>query len=337
MSKTQGIVGVEQDAARAGFHKKRLPPDFRRVQWSLQCANCPALFTANWDSGMKPEAMMVHVRRRQWDVGYGMRPLCPECAFSKKVSPAKKPEHQNFERWVAPETLIFNRLLAAAEKRSRDERIAHNIEVVLDLNEAIKDRDAEEAALKAEKHAAVLADEKAARKELMRQRVSASQKARWERIKAREEAQAAGAEALRIAQLKERACGTLMDSSNTVFECNPQIAPQVEEETMNKPAISPSPKIQHTVFQLLDQVFDANKRLYRSGYTDQRVARDCGTSEDVVAYLRNETFGALAEDPRISNIRDDLELLQMDAAEKFAALQKQMGELRSRIEQIARK
>lgn len=103
-----------------------------------------------------------------------------------------------------------------------------------------------------------------------------------------------------------------------------------------KNGLTPSPKITHAVFQLLDGVFDPLKRLYKSGYTDQRVAREAGTTEEIVAYLRNETFGALAEDPRISNMRDDLELLRMEAAETFAKLQKGIGELHSRLEQVAR-
>lgn len=336
MSKHNIQSDVEYDAARAGFHKKRLPPDFRQVQWSLQCAKCPELFHANWPSGMKPEAMMTHLRRRQWDVGYGMRPLCPKCAFSKNVSPAKKPEHQNFERWVPPPTKIFDALLAASNKRAVDERRAHKLEVIMDLNQAVADADAEVKTLKAERHATRATEAEEQRKEKMRERVSIAQKARWARIK---QTKIASEEALRVAQLKERACGTLSDSPELHFHIAPQEAPQAEEEVINmltQPKMpTPSPKITHAVFQLLDGVFDPAKRLYKSGYTDQRVARECGTSEEVVLYLRVETFGQLAEDPRISNIRDDLELLGMDAAEKFAALQKALGEIRSRLEQIA--
>lgn len=336
MSKHNIQSDVEYDAARAGFHKKRLPPDFRQVQWSLQCAKCPALFHANWPSGMKPEAMMTHMRRRQWDVGYGMRPLCPKCAFSKNVSPAKKPEHQNFERWVPPPTKIFDALLAASNERATKERLAHKIEVVMDLQQAVADTDAEVKALKAERHATRATEAEKLRKARISARISAAQTARWARIK---QTKIVSEEALRVAQLKERACRTLSDSPELHFHIAPPEAPQAEEEVINmltQPKMpTPSPKITHAVFQLLDSVFDPAKRLYKSGYTDQRVARECGTSEEVVLYLRVETFGQLAEDPRISTIRDDLELLGMEAAEKFAALQKALGEIRSRLEQIA--
>jgi hypothetical protein len=76
--------------------------------------------------------------------------------------------------------------------------------------------------------------------------------------------------------------------------------------------LAPSPKLQRTVYALLDTVFDEEARRYKQGYSDAQVAKDCGTSEAVVAYLRHDAFGELAEDPRIAGLRDDvLQLTQL--------------------------
>lgn len=338
MSKHNVQYSVESDALRMGFVKKRSGPDFRQIRWELKCSKCPREFAASWDGGMKPEAMARHMRVRHWDVDYGMRPLCPDCMHSKDKAPLAKPEHQNFKPWVPPRTQMFDKILIAAEERAHNERQAHNIEVVMDLNQAVADQDAEVKELKAVRRATRATEAEEERKARHSKRISEAMKQHHAR---RKQTKIASEEALRVAQLKQRACGTVTDSSNLHIQDIPQEAPQAEEEVVNMlttPKMpTPSPKITHAVFQLLDACFDASKRLYKSGYTDQRVARDCGTSEDVVSYLRTETFGALAEDPRIGSIRDDIELLGMDAAEKFAALQKSLGELRSRIEQVARK
>lgn len=113
-----------------------------------------------------------------------------------------------------------------------------------------------------------------------------------------------------------------------------QAALKLDEENMN----SPNLKITHSVFQLLDSVFDPNKRLYRASYNDARVAKDCGTTEEHVANLRREVYGELSEDPRIQAIKDDITLLEMQMQEAMAAIQKNVGgqiaDMRSRLEQL---
>lgn len=328
---------IESDAARMGFVRYREPPDYRTIAWKIKCSRCPAEFKAHWNPGSKPELMQKNMRTRHWDVAIGMRPLCPTCAMAPSKGPLAKPEHQNFKPYVPPRTAIFDGLLNAAEGRAYKERINHLIEVQLDCSQAVVDAQKEKAEVKADLRASKWARMDEEKRERMRQRVSEGQRARWARQKAREqaikEAREAGSDALAAAKLKEH----LRDISTVPSPQEPQQAPQAkEEETIMKNGLAPSPKITHAVFQLLDSVFDPLKRLYKSGYTDQRVARDTGTTEEVVAYLRSETFGALAEDPRISSMRDDLELLRMEAAETFAKLQKGIGELQSRLEQVAR-
>lgn len=322
---------IEHDAARMGFVRFREPPDYRTIAWKIKCSRCPVEFKAHWNPGSKPELMQKNMRTRQWDVAIGMRPLCPTCLKGNK-GPLAKPEHQNFKPYIPPRTAIFDGLLHAAEDRAHKERMAHLTEVVLDMNQARADHRQEEAELKVEKRVLTVAMREENKLAAMRARADHARTMKLARLKAVKEAREAGSDALAAQKLRERL--TLVKA---VSPQEPQQAPQAkEEETIMKNGLTPSPKITHAVFQLLDGVFDPLKRLYKSGYTDQRVAREAGTTEEIVAYLRNETFGALAEDPRISNMRDDLELLRMEAAETFAKLQKGMSELHSRLEQVAR-
>lgn len=284
---------------------------------------------------MKPEAMASQMRKRKWDVGYGLRPLCPDCMHSKQWKPNPKPEHQNFKPFVPPQTAISVQLVDAAVKRAHRAVLP---KLVADIEEAKRDLEN----ICKEKHVLMMDDVEAVRKAQADARIKRAQEERLARIRQQEVAKRAGAEALRLAKLKERAEYRVVPMTYIAMPAVKAAIQETEKEITvmsnpSRPNIAPAPKISRDVFQSLEAVFDGEKRLYRSGYTDQRVARDCGTSEEVVAYLREGAFGALAEDPRLTSLRDDLELLAMDAAEKFAALQKSLGELRSRVEQIARK
>lgn len=104
-------------------------------------------------------------------------------------------------------------------------------------------------------------------------------------------------------------------------------------QTYAKPP-TPGPKISRAVFNMLDDVFDSENCLYKSGCTDQKVAITCGTTEEIVAYLRRETFGELAEDPRITNLREDVELMRMELTDTIKRLDVQMRDLMSRLDQL---
>ncbi|HEY4356004.1 MAG TPA: hypothetical protein VGN16_09675 [Acidobacteriaceae bacterium] len=107
----------------------------------------------------------------------------------------------------------------------------------------------------------------------------------------------------------------------------------VEIKMSNKP--NPSPKVAHAVFQALDTHFDGEKRRYTgNGWDDARVAKEAGTTEEIVAYLRNETFGALAEDPRVQKIADDLLLLEMQIEEVVTNSKRAFRDLNSRLDQL---
>lgn len=85
------------------------------------------------------------------------------------------------------------------------------------------------------------------------------------------------------------------------------------------PGIGPDPKIARRVFALLDEHFDEGTRLYRSGYTDKRIAEEVGTSEELVARTRVAAYGELAEDPIVTGLKDDIQLLRMELDDVRAA------------------
>jgi len=95
---------------------------------------------------------------------------------------------------------------------------------------------------------------------------------------------------------------------------------------------SPAPRIQRAVFSLLDDRFDEGTHLYRDGWTDERVAKEVGTTPDVVKRLRIEGgYGELAEDPRVSALKDDLVLLRLEVEEHVKAFNRKVDDLASRV------
>lgn len=107
-------------------------------------------------------------------------------------------------------------------------------------------------------------------------------------------------------------------------------APQAQEE---EPKMNVAPKIAREVFTGLDAYFDAKSRLYSNGYDDARVAKECGTTADVVAYLRREAFGELAADPRLDAIRKDTAALKIDIATALRVLEGRLRDMESRLDQ----
>ena len=104
------------------------------------------------------------------------------------------------------------------------------------------------------------------------------------------------------------------------------------------PQIGPDPKIARKIYALLDEHFDEGKRLYRPGWTDAKIAETIDVSTEIVVHIRRIGYGELAEDPALQILRDDLEMLRMEAVElgnQFRiAVDAQMGkitELEARI------
>lgn len=364
MSFAAAIQRIETEAARFGFVRKRGGGhDRHKACWELKCSKCPVEFHAYWPPQIPPEQMVKNMRVRRWDVGQGMRPLCPVCAHpSKNKAPLSKPEWQNFTPHIEPlpQTALTTALVSAGVKLVSKPQpqlpsfeeykakltvpfgdynagaappptlgILANAERNTRLDAAADTLVAAIQGVEAAEENVKLADIE--RRALMQKAASLAREAK----------------AIKVAERRERKAAAVAEARKIVEAHRAAIAPTqpvtISEKIMNTtsqaPAFvkppTPSPKISHAVFQTLDSIFDSEKRLYRNGYTDQRVAKECGTSEDVVAYLRYETFGALAEDPRISAIRDDVELAKMELAELVKNWDAKLKAFDSRIEQVA--
>jgi hypothetical protein len=288
---------VEEEAARFGMFKARgFGGDRHRISWEIKCSRCPKEYRAFWAPYIATEQMLKTMRARGWNVGAGLRPLCPECFRNRVIAPVAKPEDQSFDRFIPPEptTAIYHALLTASEHTATRKVLGEKLEIVQDrLAIAQVNFENEQKNLEEVKRA-----EKKARNEERQQRREARRAA-----KLLAEAEAMKAAAERLAD---------------------------EEKQMGNPNL----KITHTVFQLLDSVFDANKKLYRSGYNDARVAKDAGTTEDVVAGIRREVYGELSDDPRFQAIKDDIALVEMQVVEVTKNFERQIADLRSRVEQL---
>ena len=119
--------------------------------------------------------------------------------------------------------------------------------------------------------------------------------------------------------------------------CSACSTPRRDDPMTKTPAIGPDPKIARKVFALLDEHFDEHTRLYRDGYTDKRIADEVGTSEELVARTRSAAYGELAEDPVISGLRDDVQLLRMELDDLMAGQAKLADAMRLKIDAVEEK
>lgn len=85
-------------------------------------------------------------------------------------------------------------------------------------------------------------------------------------------------------------------------------------------AIGPNPVIMRRVITLLNDQLDMDKRLYRAGYSDERVAKEAETSLEFVVSFRRSAYCELAEDPMISQVRGEVAALKGLFEEEIAKL-----------------
>lgn len=333
MSKGSSLVArLEAEASRYGFLRTH---HGHRTGWEVRCSKCPKIFTAGWPPSVPTEMMIKNMRKRSWDVGQGMRPLCPDCAHASDQKPKTKPNHQSFTLYAPPlpKTLIAASLLDAGvtlalkdvpEVPSFDEWKAEQATKPPSVMTGVLDE-------------ADLRGHKARKGELLDKLADAmtnKMRATSKLLEAQQK-RAEHAREIRLARVEERR----KRKADQTVQDQIKLRDIAEKAKQNPPAepkmqTQPNLKITHTVFQLLDSIFDRNKRLYRSGYSDARVAKDAGTTEDVVAALRVEVYGTLAEDPRIQSVKDDIALLEMQQAELNKNFERSISDLNSRVEQL---
>ncbi len=101
----------------------------------------------------------------------------------------------------------------------------------------------------------------------------------------------------------------------------------VNTEVERRAAVGPDLKIARRVIGMLEEHFDDQLRVFRVGHSDQSIADSLGVSVEAVVKIRREAFGELAEDPKVKQMREDIELLAMEVADK----EKDIIDLRERI------
>lgn len=100
---------------------------------------------------------------------------------------------------------------------------------------------------------------------------------------------------------------------------------------MSKVDTIPNPKLQRKVFALLDDHFDEDTRLYRTGWNDKKIAEEAQTSEQFVQTLRRGAYGELAEDPAITAIRAEITALSNEAKQVADEMMDRMGKIEEKI------
>lgn len=110
--------------------------------------------------------------------------------------------------------------------------------------------------------------------------------------------------------------------------------PVATSETVTASPIVAAGKIMRVVYNLLEDYFDTGTLLYKGGWTDARIAKEAGTAENVVTKIREESYGKLAEDPEITKLKDDLELLALEVGETFRKFNERIDAFRSRADRL---
>jgi hypothetical protein len=105
-------------------------------------------------------------------------------------------------------------------------------------------------------------------------------------------------------------------------------------------SIGPDPKILRRVITLLNDHFDSEKRVYESGWSDERIAKEAAAALDFVLKYRVGAYGELAEDPEIGKLRDDLKAMDDLFTGQLKALEQnfahQINEVRGRLERLGK-
>jgi hypothetical protein len=96
--------------------------------------------------------------------------------------------------------------------------------------------------------------------------------------------------------------------------------------------IGPNPKIVVKVITMLNEHFDLEKRLYRSGWSDERIAKEADTSLSFVMGYREDAYAKLAEEPAATKLREDIQALEDLQAQHVAEINAKIAELKARLD-----
>lgn len=107
-------------------------------------------------------------------------------------------------------------------------------------------------------------------------------------------------------------------------------------------AIETSMKLQRKVYALLDEHFDEEKRIYRDGWSDKKIADAVQTATVYVETVRRSAYGELAEDPATTALRKDIASLEQQVSDlqdtvlnKAVELEQKVNELKARTHNLS--
>lgn len=91
------LQAIEAEAQLYGIVKQHGINQNRRVEWKVTCRgkDCPTPpLMLHWGPNIPPEMMVKDVRRKDWLIDRGDRPMCPACqgAVAKKARDLDKPK-----------------------------------------------------------------------------------------------------------------------------------------------------------------------------------------------------------------------------------------------------
>lgn len=98
-------------------------------------------------------------------------------------------------------------------------------------------------------------------------------------------------------------------------------------------------KAHRFVMMMLEEGYDENRRTYRDGWSDERIASETGASVTHVRDTRESFFGPVADPvpPEFHALRADLDALRADLGQSFADLRKRAEDMATRLTGIATK
>ena len=100
---------------------------------------------------------------------------------------------------------------------------------------------------------------------------------------------------------------------------------QTKERTMNAHVttpVGPDPKIARRIYAALDEHFDEAKKLYKPGWDDVKIAKELEVSDVIVSKIRREAYGELAENPVLTQLKEDIGYLRIEFEDKVVVLTK---------------
>ncbi len=111
----------------------------------------------------------------------------------------------------------------------------------------------------------------------------------------------------------------------------------MNNKQQHQSTIGPNAKITRKIFNFLDDHFNEATRTYRLGWNDSKIAKEIDTSPELVIRIREEAYGALAEDPAIQGFRDELELLKMEVSDMVTRQSQEVATLMEKICEVEKR